>query len=102
MHFEQVSSLVTEDMAVAAVGAVGSRVEDFVEAVRPYVEAGFDEVYLSQIGPEQEGCFDFWERELRAALAAIALAARAAVIRANRQNSALASSSSPGTVQRWL
>ena len=52
-----------------AVGAVGSRVEDFVEAFRPYVEAGYDEVYVSQIGPEQDGWFDFWERELRPALA---------------------------------
>jgi hypothetical protein len=43
-------------------------VEDFVDAVRPYVEAGFDEVYLSQIGHEQAGWFGFWERELRPAL----------------------------------
>jgi alkanesulfonate monooxygenase SsuD/methylene tetrahydromethanopterin reductase-like flavin-dependent oxidoreductase (luciferase family) len=49
-HFEQISSVVTEEMAVGAVGAVGNRVEDFVEAVRPYVDAGYDEVYLSQIG----------------------------------------------------
>jgi G6PDH family F420-dependent oxidoreductase len=69
VHFEQVTELVTEDMAVDAVGAVGNRVEDFVAAVQPYVEAGFDEVYLSQIGHEQDGWFDFWERELRPALA---------------------------------
>ncbi len=67
-HFEQISAVVTEEMAVAAVGAVGNRVEDFVEAVRPYVEAGYDEVYLSQIGAEQDGWFDFYERELRPAL----------------------------------
>ncbi len=66
-HFEQLASIVSEEMAVEG-KAVGNRVEDFVEAVRPYVEAGFDEVYLSQIGPEQEGFFDFWERELRPAL----------------------------------
>jgi G6PDH family F420-dependent oxidoreductase len=66
-HFEQLSELVTEDLAVEG-KAVGNRVEDFVAAVRPYVEAGYDEVYLSQIGPEQEGFFDFWERELRPAL----------------------------------
>ena len=68
-HFEQISQVVTEDMAVEAVAAVGSRVEDFVEGIRPYVEAGYDEVYVSQIGPEQDGWFDFWERELRPALA---------------------------------
>jgi G6PDH family F420-dependent oxidoreductase len=69
VHFEQISELVPEEMAVDAVGAVGNRVDDFVEAVRPYVEAGFDEVYIGQIGPEQDGWYDFWERELRPALA---------------------------------
>ena len=67
-HFEQIGSVVTEDMAVDTVGAVGNRVEDFVSAVKEYVDAGFDEVYLSQIGPDQDGWFDFWERELRPAL----------------------------------
>ena len=69
-HFEQVSELVTEDMAVADV-ACGPDVADFVEAVRPYVEAGVDELYISQIGPDQEGFFRFWESELRDALAAL-------------------------------
>ena len=68
IHFEQISQVVTEDMAVESVGAVGNRVEDFVDAVREYVDAGYDEVYVSQIGPEQDGFFDFWERELRPAL----------------------------------
>lgn len=70
-HFEQIGSVVTEDMAVGTVGAVGNRVEDFVPAVKEYVDAGYDEVYLSQIGPEQDGWFDFWERELRPALAGL-------------------------------
>ena len=70
-QFEQVSSIVTEDMAVEAVAAVGPRVEDFVEGLRPYVEAGFDEVYVSQIGPDQEGFFRFWTEELRPALDAL-------------------------------
>jgi G6PDH family F420-dependent oxidoreductase len=66
-HFDQLSSLVTEDMAVEGKPA-GPRVEDYVAAVRSYVDAGFDEVYLSQVGPDQTGFFDFWERELRPAL----------------------------------
>lgn len=67
-HFEQLASVVTEEMAVGAVGATGHRVEDFVEAVRAYVDAGYDEVYLSQVGPDQQGFLDFWQRELRPAL----------------------------------
>jgi G6PDH family F420-dependent oxidoreductase len=69
-HFEQISELVTEDKAVANV-ACGPDVADFVESVRPYVEAGVDELYISQIGPDQEGFFRFWESELRDALTAL-------------------------------
>jgi G6PDH family F420-dependent oxidoreductase len=67
-HFEQLSALVTEDAAVKGM-AHGPDVSAYVDSVRQYVEAGFDEVYLSQIGPDQEGFFRFWETELRAALA---------------------------------
>ena len=67
-HFAQVASVVTEEMAVGAVAATGNVVEDFVEGVRPYVEAGFDEIYLSQIGEDQVGFLDFWVRELEPAL----------------------------------
>jgi G6PDH family F420-dependent oxidoreductase len=67
-QFEQISSIVTEEMAVGAVAATGNRVEDFVEGLTPYVEAGFDEVYISQIGPDQEGFLQFWQDELRPAL----------------------------------
>ena len=67
-HFEQLAELVTEDMTAEG-KALGDRVEDYVEAVRTYVEAGYDEVYLSQVGRDQAGFFDFWDRELRDALA---------------------------------
>jgi G6PDH family F420-dependent oxidoreductase len=70
-HFEQLASVVTQEMAVGAVAAVGPRVEDFVAGLRPYVEAGFDEVYISQIGPDQEGFLRFWQQELGPALAAL-------------------------------
>jgi len=68
-QFEQISSIVTEEMAAGAVAATGPDVEAFVEGIRPYVEAGFDEIYLSQIGRDQEGFVGFWERELGPALA---------------------------------
>ena len=70
-QFAQISSIVTEEMAVGAVAATGNRVEDFVEGLRPFVEAGYDEVYVSQIGPDQEGFLDFWQRELGPALQAL-------------------------------
>ena len=43
-------------------------VTSYVEAVKTYVDAGFDEIYLSQIGPDQDGFFRFWDAELKDAL----------------------------------
>lgn len=49
--------------------ACGPDVEAHVEAVRPYIEAGFDEIALVQIGGAQQGDFIAWaERELLPAL----------------------------------
>jgi G6PDH family F420-dependent oxidoreductase len=69
-HFEQLSELVTEDQAVEHT-ACGPDVADFVKSIKPYVEAGLDEIYISQIGPDQEGFFRFWETELKDALAGL-------------------------------
>ena len=33
-------------------------------AISKYLDAGFDEVYINQIGPDQEGFFDFYAKEL--------------------------------------
>jgi len=49
----------------------GNDVQDFVDAVETYVDAGYDEVFLSQIGPDQEGFFRFWDTELKDALASL-------------------------------
>ena len=32
--------------------------------VREFVEAGYDHVYIHQIGPDQEGFFRFYERDV--------------------------------------
>ena len=37
----------------------GPDVEYCVDAIRPYLEAGFDELILHQIGPEQDGFLTF-------------------------------------------
>jgi hypothetical protein len=47
---------------VAEALACGADVEAHVEAVRPYVDAGFDEVALVQIGADQEP-FISWARD---------------------------------------
>jgi G6PDH family F420-dependent oxidoreductase len=67
-HFEQAASIVTEELATDGVPC-GPDPQRYLEAVRSYVEAGFDEVAFTQIGPDQDGFLDFYQRELRGRLA---------------------------------
>jgi G6PDH family F420-dependent oxidoreductase len=63
VHFEQATSLVTEDMVADGL-ACGPGPERHIEAISKYLDAGFDEVYVNQIGPDQEGFFNFFAREI--------------------------------------
>lgn len=35
-----------------------------IQAIRAYADAGFDEVYINQAGPEQEPFFEFYAGEV--------------------------------------
>lgn len=63
-HFEQATALVTVDM-VAASMPTGPDPAKYIETIKQYADAGFDELYLQQIGPDQEEFFRFFEREVR-------------------------------------
>jgi G6PDH family F420-dependent oxidoreductase len=67
-HFEQAATMVTEDMAVEGVPC-GPAVEPVLEQVRRYLDAGYENVYFHQIGPDQDGFLRFWTDELAPALA---------------------------------
>jgi G6PDH family F420-dependent oxidoreductase len=49
-HFEQAAELVTREK-FAEKGAFGPDVAEHVEAFTPFVEAGFDDVYVANMGP---------------------------------------------------
>jgi G6PDH family F420-dependent oxidoreductase len=72
-HFDQASRLVTVD-SVKEKTPCGPEVQPIVEAVQEYIDAGFDRIFLNQIGPEQEEFFRFFEQELAPALAGIGAA----------------------------
>jgi G6PDH family F420-dependent oxidoreductase len=55
------SSLVTEDMMRDHL-ACGLDAERHIAEVRKFVDAGFDEVYVQQIGPQQDEFFDAWQK----------------------------------------
>ena len=62
-HFEQASSMVTEE-AVAKTVICGPDPERHLAGIQKYVDAGFDHVYVHQVGADQEGFFRFYEREI--------------------------------------
>jgi G6PDH family F420-dependent oxidoreductase len=62
-HFEQACELVDEEGAVGS-KPMGDDPELYVENIREYVDAGFTEIYVQQIGPDQEGFLRFWFDEV--------------------------------------
>ncbi|MFN8446327.1 MAG: TIGR03557 family F420-dependent LLM class oxidoreductase [Caldilineaceae bacterium] len=62
-HFEQAAKMVTEEQAVKEV-VCGPDVQKYVESLQQFADAGYDAVYLHQIGSDQEGFFQFCQREL--------------------------------------
>jgi G6PDH family F420-dependent oxidoreductase len=63
-HFEQASTLVTEQ-AVGEVVPCGPDPEPYLASLRQYLDAGFDEVHVQQIGPDQDRFFEFWAEQVR-------------------------------------
>lgn len=69
--FEAATQFVTEEQ-VGAQLACGPDVDDHVEKIKPFIEAGFTEIALVQIGADTQAEFAAWaERELLPALRAL-------------------------------
>ncbi|HEY0391542.1 MAG TPA: TIGR03557 family F420-dependent LLM class oxidoreductase [Solirubrobacterales bacterium] len=66
-HFEEAAELVGEEEIAESI-VCGPDPERHLAAIREYVEAGYDHVYVHQVGPDQDGFFDFYEREVLPAL----------------------------------
>jgi G6PDH family F420-dependent oxidoreductase len=62
-HFEQAASMVTEaDVAESVV--CGPDPDRHRAKIREFADAGFDHVYVHQVGPDQEAFLAFYEREV--------------------------------------
>jgi G6PDH family F420-dependent oxidoreductase len=62
-HFEQAAELVTQEALTAQIPC-GPDLERHIEAVRAYEQAGFDELYIQQIGPNQGGFFEAYREHV--------------------------------------
>jgi coenzyme F420-dependent glucose-6-phosphate dehydrogenase len=63
MHFEQAAQNVTPE-ALAERIPVGPDPARYVDAIHEMTDAGVENIYVHQVGPDQAGFLDFWQREL--------------------------------------
>jgi G6PDH family F420-dependent oxidoreductase len=63
--FEQAAGMITPDDLGAAIPC-GPDADRHREAIKEYEDAGYDHVFVHQIGPDQEAFFDFYESEILA------------------------------------
>ena len=63
-HLEAASQLVTEDVVAESITS-GPDSDRHVEAIQKYVEVGYDEIFIAQVGDDQEGFLNFVAQELR-------------------------------------
>jgi G6PDH family F420-dependent oxidoreductase len=61
--FEKATKHVTEDQVANEI-VCGPDAALHIERIEEFFDAGFDRVYVSQAGPDQEGFFRFYEREV--------------------------------------
>lgn len=66
-HFEQATENISEQDVASSI-TVGPDPQAYLDAIEKYTAAGYDQVYLHQIGPDQQGFIDFARRELLPAL----------------------------------
>jgi coenzyme F420-dependent glucose-6-phosphate dehydrogenase len=62
-YFEQAASTLTPEQVAEAI-ICGPDADRHREAIDEFEQAGFDHVYVHQVGPDQDGFFRFYEREI--------------------------------------
>ena len=62
-HFEQLAEIVTEDMIAERV-VCGPDIDRHVARIQEYVDAGYDHVYIHQVGPDQAGFLRAYARDV--------------------------------------
>jgi G6PDH family F420-dependent oxidoreductase len=65
-HFQEAAQMVKEEDVAQSV-VCGPDPQRHLEMIKRFADAGYDHVYVHQVGPDQEGFFRFYEREVLAA-----------------------------------
>ena len=61
--FEQACKLATEEKVAESV-VCGPDPKRHLEKIQEFIDGGFEQIYIHQIGPDQEGFMDFYKREI--------------------------------------
>jgi coenzyme F420-dependent glucose-6-phosphate dehydrogenase len=69
-HFEQAAKAVSEDDVAEAI-VCGPDPDPHLAKIAEFADAGFDHVYVHQVGPEQQGFFEFYEQEILSRVAEV-------------------------------
>lgn len=62
-HFEQAVKIVREEDVTERI-VCGPDPEKHLANIQKFIDAGFDKVYIHQVGPDQEGFFQFYQQEI--------------------------------------
>jgi G6PDH family F420-dependent oxidoreductase len=62
-HFEQASTLVPQE-ATRKAHACGPDPDKHVASIQKFIDAGYDEIYVNNIGPNWPGFFDLYAKEI--------------------------------------
>ena len=62
-HFQDAAKMITAE-EVAKKVICGPDPQRHIEQIRKYADAGYDHIYIHQVGPDQEGFFRFYEKEV--------------------------------------
>lgn len=62
-HFEQAVENVTKEQASERI-VTGPDAQEHIDGIQKFLDAGFDQVYIHQVGHEQESFFEFYAKEV--------------------------------------
>jgi G6PDH family F420-dependent oxidoreductase len=62
-HFEQAVEMLTKEQIVKDT-ICGPDPQKHIDGIQKFIDAGYDHVYIHQIGANQSGFFDFYQREI--------------------------------------
>lgn len=62
-HFEQATKPVREEDITKNV-VCGNDPQKHLDAIQEYIDLGFEHIYVHQIGPDQEGFFEFYQQKI--------------------------------------